>query len=292
MRIVIALGGNALLRRGETPEIDTQRRNVRIGAEAVAPIARQHQVIVTHGNGPQIGLLALQAAAYQGVRPYPLDLLGAESEGLIGYMLELALANALPDRDIVTLLTRAEVDPADPAFLAPSKPIGLTYDEVEAQRLGAGMNWSMMRDGAGWRRAVPSPQPRRIKEINAIKLLLHAGMLVVCAGGSGIPVAVAGNGELRGVEAVIDKDLAAALLAEAFDVPAVWTNWPMAEGTPIGATTPAQLRRFSFAGGSMGPKVEAACRFAERSGRPAAIGAIDQAEAIPRGSAGTIVRAT
>ncbi len=298
MRIVIALGGNALLRRGEAPELETQRRNVRIAAEAVAPIVRRHEVVITHGNGPQIGLLALQAAAYRTVRPYPLDLLGAESEGMIGYLLDLALANALPGRDIATLLSQVEVDPADPAFAAPTKPIGPIYREVEARRRAARMNWSLVRDGDCWRRAVPSPAPRRIREIKAIKALLRAGIIVVCAGGGGVPVAVAGSGEIGGVEAVVDKDLTAALLAEAVradflllltDVPAVWTRWPMAEGRPIGATTPAELRGFSFAAGSMGPKVEAACRFVERTGRRAAIGAIDQAQAILEENAGTII---
>ncbi len=300
MRIVIALGGNALLRRGEAPEIETQRRNVRIAAKAIAPIARQHEVVITHGNGPQIGLLALQAAAYRGVRPYPLDLLGAESEGMVGYLLSLALINALGGRDIATLLTQVEVDPADPAFVAPTKPIGQVYNDAEAQRLAAEMSWPMVRDGAGWRRAVPSPAPRRIREINAIKLLLQAGVIVICAGGGGIPVAVADSGEVSGVEAVVDKDLAAALLAEAVnadlmllltDVPAVWTRWPMAEGSPIGATTPTQLRALNFAAGSMGPKVEAACRFVERTGQRAAIGAVGEAESILLGKAGTLIDA-
>jgi carbamate kinase len=299
MRVVIALGGNALLRRGEAPEIETQRRNVRIAVEAIAPIARQHEIIITHGNGPQIGLLALQAAAYGAVRPYPLDLLGAESEGMIGYLLNLALANVLADREIATLLTQVEVDPADPAFSAPTKPIGPVYSNAEVQRLGAEISWPMVRDGEGWRRAVPSPAPRRIREINTIKLLLHAGVIVICAGGGGIPVAVDNAGEVRGVEAVVDKDLAAALLAEAVDadflllltdVPAVWTRWPMTEGTPIGPTTPAQLGGLKFSAGSMGPKVEAACRFVENTGRRAGIGAIDQAEAILQGKAGTIVQ--
>ncbi|MGC2415487.1 MAG: carbamate kinase [Stellaceae bacterium] len=300
MRIVIALGGNALLRRGEAPEIGTQRRNVRVAAMAIAPIARQLEVVITHGNGPQIGLLALQAAAYRGVRPYPLDILGAESEGMVGYLLSLALTNALGGRDIATLLTQVEVDPADPAFAAPTKPIGQVYNDAEAQRLAAEMSWPMVRDGAGWRRAVPSPAPRRIREINAIKLLLQAGVIVICAGGGGIPVAVADSGEISGVEAVVDKDLAAALLAEAVnadlmllltDVPAVWTRWPMAEGSPIGATTPTQLRALNFAAGSMGPKVDAACRFVERTGQRAAIGAVGEAESILLGKAGTLIEA-
>jgi carbamate kinase len=299
MRIVIALGGNALLRRGEAPQIENQRRNVRIAAAAIAPIARCHQTVITHGNGPQIGFLALQAAAYHAVRPYPLDLLGAESEGMIGYLLNLALANELRGRNIATLLTQVEVDPADPAFSAPSKPIGPVYSEADARRVASDMGWSMMRDGDFWRRAVASPGPRRIREINSIKLLLEAGVIVVCSGGGGIPVAVTDAGILQGVEAVIDKDFAASLLAEAIgadwlliltDVAAVWSRWPMHEGAPIGITTPAELRRFTFAAGSMGPKVEAACRFVERTGRRAGIGAIDQARAILQEKAGTLVR--
>lgn len=178
----------------------------------MAPVARRHEVVLTHGNGPQIGLLALQAASYRPVHPYPLDFLGAESEGMIGYLIDLVLANALPDRDIATLLTQVEVDPADPAFSAASKPIGPVYSEAEARRLAAEASWSMIRDGEGWRRAVPSPTPRRIREINTIKLLVNAGVIVVCGGGGGIPVMRSAAGELCGVEAVIDKDYAAALL--------------------------------------------------------------------------------
>ena len=298
MRVVIALGGNALLRRGEPPDADTQRRNIAQAARLIALIAASHEVVITHGNGPQIGLLALQAAAYPPATAYPLDILGAENEGLIGYLLELALANALPDRSVVTLLTQVEVDPADPAFAAPTKPTGPVYGEGEATRIRAEMGWSMMPDGAGWRRAVPSPMPRRISEIDAIRTLLNANFVVICAGGGGIPIVVLHSGERRGIEAVIDKDFAAALLAESIgadflllltDVPAVWTRWPMENGTPIGKTTPAELRRLSFAPGSMAPKVEAACRFVERTGGSAGIGAIEQANAILQGAAGTIV---
>jgi len=299
MRVVVALGGNALLRRGEAPEFGTQRRNVKAAASAVAAVAHRHEIVVTHGNGPQVGLLALQAAAYASVQPYPLDLLGAESEGMIGYLLNLALAEAMPGRDVATLLTEVEVDPADPAFLTPEKPIGPIYGAAEARRLKAERRWPMVRDGAGWRRVVASPEPRRIREINAIKALMGAGIVAVCAGGGGVPVVGGDGGEWRGVEAVVDKDLTAALLAEALDaaflllltdVPAVWTRWPMAQGSPIGHTSPAELRRLTFAAGSMGPKVEAACRFVERTGRRAGIGAIDQAAAILDGLGGTIIR--
>ena len=300
MLVVMALGGNALLRRGQPPEAEIQRHNVlNAAATAIAPIAREHRVVVTHGNGPQVGLLALQSAAIAGLAPYPLDVLGAESEGMIGYLIEQALASELPGRDIATLLTQVEVDPADPAFATPSKPIGPVYDEHEAREVSARTAWTLVKDGAGYRRAVPSPEPHRIREINVIQLLVRSEVVVICAGGGGIPVLITPERALRGIEAVIDKDYSAALLAEQIgadalllltDVPAVWTKWPMAEGQPIGRTTPGELRRLSFAPGSMGPKVEAACRFAERTGRLAAIGAIDEAPAILHGNAGTVVR--
>jgi carbamate kinase len=301
MLVVMALGGNALLRRNEPLEMEVQRRNVVTAvAHAVAPIARRHRVVVTHGNGPQIGLLALQAAAFKGVQPYPLDILGAESEGMIGYLIEQALAEQLPERDVATLLTQVEVDPMDPAFAKPSKPIGPIYSASEAVKLTALSSLTFVRDGVGYRRAVPSPAPRRIRELNTVRLLIQAGVLVVCAGGGGIPVAVTAGGGLRGVEAVIDKDLSAALLADEIgadalllltDVSAVWTKWPPPDGRPIGRIEPAELRALNFEPGSMGPKVEAACRFVERTGRMAGIGAMEEAEAILAGEAGTIVAA-
>jgi carbamate kinase len=298
MLVVMALGGNALLRRGQPLEAAVQRRNLLAAvAQAAAPIARKHQLVITHGNGPQVGLLALQAAAYKDVTAYPLDVLNAESEGMIGYMIEQALGNALPGREIATLLTQVEVDDSDPAFAKPSKPIGPVYGEVEALQLAARTSWAFVPDGCGFRRAVPSPAPHRIREINVIKLLVHAGMIVVCAGGGGIPVVATKDGALHGIEAVIDKDLSSALLAEEIgadalllltDVPAVWTRWPMSEGRPIGHVSSQELRSFAFEAGTMAPKVEAACRFTERTGRMAGIGAIDQAEAILAGNAGTI----
>ena len=300
MLMVLALGGNALLRRGEPLEAELQRRNLLAAAKALAPIARKHQVVITHGNGPQVGLLALQAATYKDVRPYPLDILGAESEGMIGYLIEQGFANELPGREIVTLLTQVEVEIDDPNFANPSKPIGPIYGQAEARLLTTRSGWTLIPDGPGFRRAVASPAPRQIREINAIKLLIRSGTIVICAGGGGIPVVVTSAGGLRGVEAVIDKDLAAALLAEEIgadalllltDVPAVWTRWPKSEGQPIGRITPAALRELSFAPSSMGPKVEAACRFVERTGRDAAIGAIEHAEALLNGTSGTIVRA-
>jgi carbamate kinase len=299
MRVVLALGGNALLRRGEPLDAEVQRRNVLVAvAKSVAPLARKHQLVVTHGNGPQIGLLALQAAAYREVAPYPLDVLGAESEGMIGYLIEQALANELPGREIATLLTQVEVDGADAAFARPSKPIGPVYGEREAQQLAERTSWTFVPAGRGFRRAVPSPAPRRIREINAIRLLVEAGTVVICAGGGGIPVLVMPDGGLRGVEAVIDKDLSSALLAEEVgaealllltDVPAVFSRWPSSQGEPLGRVTPDELRALAFEPGSMAPKVAAACRFAEQTGRMAAIGALDQAQAILSGEAGTMV---
>jgi carbamate kinase len=298
VRIVAALGGNALLRRGEPLEADVQRRNVATAVAALAPVARAHELVVTHGNGPQVGLLALQAAADRTVRPYPLDVLGAESEGMIGYLLEQGLRNALPERDIATLLTQVVVAPDDPAFARPTKPIGPVYEEHEARHLAAERGWSIAPDGGHWRRVVPSPEPVEIVELHTVRLLVDAGVLVVCAGGGGIPVVVDGAGALRGVEAVVDKDLAAALLAESLqadllllltDVSVVVRGYGSADAVPIRDSTPAELRDLVFAEGSMGPKVEAACRFVERSGGRAAIGALEAAEELAAGSAGTQV---
>jgi carbamate kinase len=295
-RVVVALGGNALLRRGEPADAATQRANVVRAVRAVAAVARRHEVVVTHGNGPQVGLLALQAEAYADVPPYPLDVLGAESEGMIGYLLEQALMNALPGRPAATLLTQVGVDAADPAFAAPSKPIGPVYDEPAGRRLAAERGWALAPDGDGVRRVVASPRPREILELAAIRRLLEAGVLVVCVGGGGIPVTITPEGAVHGVEAVVDKDRAAALLAERLgadalllltDVPRVVAGWGTPGAVELDRATPAQLRQETFAAGSMGPKVEAACRFAERTGGLAAIGALDDAEAILAGRAGT-----
>jgi carbamate kinase len=298
-RVVVALGGNALLRRGERAEAATQRANTVRAVRAVAAVAEHHEVVVTHGNGPQVGLLALQAEAYPDVTPYPLDVLGAESEGMIGYLLDQELTNALPDRAVATLLTQVSVDATDPAFAAPSKPIGPVYDEATGERLAAERGWVVGPDGDGVRRVVASPQPQAILELATIRLLMEAGVLVVCAGGGGIPVTVTEEGATRGVEAVVDKDRAAALLAEQLDadtlllltdVPRVVADWGTADAAELDHVSPAELRELTFAAGSMGPKVEAACRFAERTGGLAAIGALDDAEAILAGRAGTHIR--
>jgi carbamate kinase len=298
VRIVIALGGNALLRRGEPAEAATQRRNVERAADAVAGVAGQHEVVLTHGNGPQVGLLALQAEAYRDVRAYPLDVLGAESEGMIGYLLEQALANRLRGRPIATLLTQVVVDPTDPAFAAPTKPVGPVYAEAEARRLAAERGWTVAPDGDRFRRVVPSPEPRDIVELSTIRLLVQAGVLVICVGGGGIPVVVDEAGALLGVEAVIDKDLSAALLARLLradlllmltDVPAVERDWGTAKARPIARASPAELRTLELAPGSMRPKAEAAARFVEETGGRAAIGALEDAARIVRCEAGTAV---
>jgi len=299
MRIVVALGGNALLRRGQPTDVETQRANIEVACAAVAALAHEHELVLTHGNGPQVGLLALQAEAYAGTRPYPLDVLGAESEGMIGYLLEQGLQNLLPGRDVATLLTQTLVDASDPAFAAPSKPIGPIYEEERARELAAARGWSVARDGSAWRRVVASPEPRAIVEERTIRLLVEHGVLVICSGGGGIPV-VARDGGRHGVEAVVDKDLAAALLARLLgaellllltDVPAIEEGFGTPAARRIERADPAQLRRLELAPGSMGPKAEAAARFVEATGGRAGIGALADALAIVNGDAGTIVAA-
>ena len=302
--MVIALGGNALLKRGEPLDPALQLRNVHRAARALAPAARQHQVVVTHGNGPQVGYLALQSEAYAATRPYPLDVLGAQTQGMIGYMIEDELRDELGgSREVATLLTQVVVDERDPAFVTPSKPVGPVYEEGEARALARARSWTVGPDGRHWRRLVPSPEPRRIVEINAIRLLVEAGVLVICAGGGGVPVVMDASGQLHGAEAVIDKDLCAALLASQLqasallmltDTDAVYDGWGGPDAKPIRRATPSMLRRMTFPPGSMAPKVEAACRFVEAGGsaRFAAIGALEDVEAILRGEKGTTVEAS
>ncbi len=301
MRILVALGGNALLRRGEPMTADVQRENVRTAARALAPVAGQHQLVLSHGNGPQVGLLALQAAAYEDVEPYPLDVLGAQTEGMIGYMIEQELGNLLPaEVPFATILTMIEVDAHDPAFGDPTKFVGPVYADADADRLAAEKGWTFKRDGDRMRRVVASPEPRRIFEIRPIRWLLEHGTVVICAGGGGIPTTFV-EGEdrvLGGVEAVIDKDFASELLARevdadlfvmATDVDGVYADW----GTPgqrrLDRVTPAELRAERFAAGSMGPKVDAAARFVEATGNRAAIGSLSDIERIVEGRAGTSV---
>ena len=298
-RVVVALGGNALLRRGEPAEAETQKSNVVEAAAALATLAPDHELVVTHGNGPQVGLLALEADAYRAVAPYPLDLLGAESQGMIGYLLVQALRNALPGRSVVAVLTQVVVAADDPAFLRPTKPIGPVYSEQEARALAGTHGWAISPDGPHFRRVVPSPAPLEIVELDEIERLVAAGTIVVCAGGGGVPV-VREAGSLRGVEAVIDKDLTAALLAEALgaerlvlatDVPFVLRDWGTATAAPIEVATSEELGRLPFATGSMGPKIEAATGFVTRTGGVAAIGELSELRALVLGDGGTrIVR--
>lgn len=299
MLIVIALGGNALLRRSELASAEAQRRNVQRAVKAVAEVARAHTVVVTHGNGPQVGLLALQAAAYTLVPPYPLDVLGAESEGMVGYLLEQELHNQLPGQPVATLLTQTLVDPADPAFARPTKFVGPLYSQEEAAQVASQRGWHIAQDGAGFRRVVPSPAPRGIVELSTIQLLVQHGVLVVCTGGGGIPVTQDAHGALYGVEAVVDKDRASLLLARQLqadcllmltDVPGVYTDWGTTAARRLQRASPEQLQGYTFASGSMGPKVDSACQFVCAGGQMAAIGALEDAAAMLRGAAGTVVR--
>jgi carbamate kinase len=301
MRVVVALGGNALLKRGEPMTADHQRANVRVAAEALARIARDHELVVSHGNGPQVGLLALQGEAYKDVEGYPLDILGAETQGMIGYLVEQELGNLLPfERPLATLLTMVEVDPDDPAFADPTKFVGPIYDEAQAQALAAEKGWSVKPDGPYWRRVVPSPRPQRIFEIRPMRWLLDRGAVVICAGGGGIPTHYAPGADRRlvGVEAVIDKDLASSLLAReleadvfvmATDVDAVYRDWGRPTQARIAQATADELDAIDLPAGSMGPKVAAATEFALATGRRAAIGALDDIDALVAGTGGTQV---
>lgn len=295
--VVVGLGGNALLARGEEPsDAEAQRRHVAFAARSIARLAHE-SLVVTHGNGPQVGFLALQAAA-AGEGAFPLDVLDAESVGMIGYLIDQELSNELPGRDIATLVTQVEVDPDDAAFSAPSKPIGPWYDEHRASALEAERGWTFVERGGKFRRVVPSPEPRRVVEMRAIRLLVEAGVLVICAGGGGIPVRVDASGALHGVEAVIDKDRSTALLATELGagalllltgIPAVYTDWGDPLAHAIRRASPEQLRSLAFEPGSMGPKVEAACRFVDATGSTASIGALADAAAILEKRAGTVI---
>ena len=301
MKLVVAIGGNALLRRGQTLSAANQLDNVRVAAAQLARVALQHDLVLTHGNGPQVGLLALQSAAYTAVQGYPLDVLGAQTDGMIGYLLEQELSNLLPpDKVVVTLLTRVEVRLDDPAFAKPSKPIGPVYSRSEADRVRAEKHWVMAADGAGFRRVVASPQPQRVLGLDPIRWLLDHQALVIAAGGGGIPVALGDDGHSRhGVDAVIDKDLCSGLLARelnadclviATDVDAVYLDWGLPGQRALRHVSPAELARYRFPEGSMGPKVEAASRFSLATGRPALIGALEHIEAMLEGGSGTEVR--
>ncbi|QEL56534.1 carbamate kinase [Chromobacterium paludis] len=304
MRVVVALGGNALQRRGEAMTADNQRANVRVAAEQLAAVTRLgHNLVMCHGNGPQVGLLGLQNDAYarhvdDKVTPYPLDVLGAQTEGMIGYMVEQELGNVLPfEVPIATILTQTEVDANDPAFQNPTKFVGPVYTKEEAEKLAADKGWTVKADGQYYRRVVPSPKPKRIFEMRPIKWLIEKGVVVIAAGGGGIPTMYEGD-KLVGVEAVIDKDLASALLAReidadyfviATDVKTVFVGWGTPEAKAIRQAHPDEMDKLGFAAGSMGPKVEAACEFARLTGKKAVIGALEDIEKIVKGEAGTVI---
>ncbi len=301
MRIVVALGGNALLKRGESMSAEVQRATVKVAAKAMAPIASKHQLVISHGNGPQVGLLALQGASYKPEEAYPLDVLGAETEGMIGYMIEQELGNLLPfEVPFATLLTMVEVDGDDPGFKNPTKFVGPVYEKADVDRIAAEKGWVFKQDGAKWRRVVPSPVPKRIFEIRPIKWLLEHGTIVICAGGGGIPTMYerGADRKLVGVEAVIDKDLCSELLARDLeadllvmltDAEAVYVDWGKPTQRPIRRATPEALAGMSFAAGSMGPKVEAALRFVRMTGKAAAIGSLADLTRIITGETGTTI---
>ncbi len=296
--LVVALGGNALLKRGEPLEADIQRKNIELAARTIAQLTRQWRVVLVHGNGPQVGLLALQNSAYANVTPYPLDILGAESQGMIGYMLQRALKNHLPEREISVLLTQVEVDANDPAFLNPTKYIGPIYDEAQARALQAEKGWVFKADGNAFRRVVPSPQPKRIVENDAIRALISRDHLVICNGGGGVPVVEKADG-YHGIEAVIDKDLSAALLASQIhadalliltDADAVYLDWGKPTQRPLAQVTPELLREMQFDTGSMGPKVTACAEFVSHCRGIAGIGSLADGQAILAGEKGTLIR--
>ncbi len=298
-RVVIALGGNALLERGERPDSEIQEAHVERAVSALAPLLSQHDVIITHGNGPQVGVLAAESAQDPALgHPYPFDVLGAQTQGMIGYWLMQALSRAQPGRAAASLICRTVVDADDPAFAWPAKFVGPVYDEATAQRLAAERGWAIRQDGQAWRRVVASPEPAELVELSTIQLLAASGLIVICAGGGGVPVIREPGGGLHGVEAVVDKDLSAALLARSVradalliltDVAAVQEGYGTAAARAIHRVTPAGLRSMSFPAGSTGPKVEAACRFVEATGGMAAIGQLTDAEALLAGKAGTVV---
>ncbi|MEU4543477.1 carbamate kinase [Nonomuraea dietziae] len=299
MRVLVALGGNALMKRGEKPDADTQRANVAVALKTLSKVAERHELIITHGNGPQVGVLALESTADPNLtKPYPFDTLVAETQGMIGYWMLQALQNALPGRQVISIVSQTLVSAVDPAFDHPTKFVGEVYDEEEAQKLAQEYGWTVKPDGQYWRRVVPSPKPQRVVETRLIRKLVRDGVTVVCAGGGGIPVIRDENGRLSGVEAVIDKDLTGSLLAESLecdafliltDVPRVMRDFGTPRQSEISHTTPHELRSIDFPAGSMGPKVEAVCRFVETTGDMAAIGKLDEAMSILEGTAGTII---
>jgi carbamate kinase len=302
MRLVVALGGNALLRRGETPSAEVQQKHVVAAIESLAPLARDHDLVITHGNGPQVGLLARESAQDPTLpRSYPFDVLGAQTQGMVGYFLLQALGNALPGQQVASLICQTLVDANDKAFGHPTKFIGPVYDETEGKRVARLWGWEVRKDGASWRRVVPSPEPQALVELPTIRTLVGDAVIVICAGGGGIPVCRDAEGHLHGIEAVIDKDLTAALLARELgadalllltDVDAVETDFGTDHARPIRHTSPVALRAGAFPAGSMGPKVDAACRFVEATGNRAMIGRLEDASQLLAGSKGTLIESS
>lgn len=301
MLVVMALGGNAILQRGQPLEAHIQRDNIRVAARSIAEVARNHQVILTHGNGPQVGLLALMNEAYDAVTNYPLDVLGAQTQGMIGFMFEQELRNFMPGCKVCTISTQTIVDPNDPAFEKPDKFVGPVYTYEEAQIVReANPCWVLKQDGNYYRRVVPSPQPVEILELPSLRHIVSSGdITVICGGGGGIPVRRDADNMLCGVEAVVDKDRASCVLAEGLeadalvlltDVSAVETNLGQPDSKKIRECSPDEFEKFSFASGSMGPKVESVCRFVRSGGRFAAIGSLDKAVEILSGHSGTLVK--
>ncbi len=299
MRVVVALGGNALLQRGQALSAENQRDNIRVAAGQMAEIHEHHELVIAHGNGPQVGLAALMDAAYTDVDPYPLDVLGAKTIGMIGYIIEQEMGNIIPfDDHIITVLTQIVVDPADPAFQNPTKPVGPVYNQAEAEKLKRERSWAMAPDGEYFRKVVPSPLPQRIIEIDTIRMLVDNGVVVICAGGGGIPVAYDDESKLFGVEAVIDKDLASGLLAKGLnaemfvmltDVPSVYADFGTEKQRAIRAAHPDAIGALGFAAGSMGPKVSGACKYVRETGFKSAIGQLSDLAAIMSGEAGTLI---
>ncbi len=300
MLVVIALGGNAILQRGEPLESENQKRNIEKAAKAIAKVAKEHTVVLTHGNGPQVGLLALQNEAYADVSNYPLDVLGAQTQGMIGYEFEKALRNELPQANIASLLTQTVVDSSDPAFADPDKFVGPTYSQEQATNLARTKGYFVKADGDYFRRVVPSPMPKSIIELNSIKQLVDSGTMVICTGGGGVPVTQDTDGKWQGVEAVVDKDRSSTVLAKDLkadallvltDVAAVAINWGQPDQKNIKSATPEQMDEIGFAAGSMGPKVEAAGDFVRNGGKIGGIGSLDDALDIINGVAGTTISA-
>lgn len=295
--LVIALGGNALLKRGAVLSAENQYQSIALIADAIGKLAKKYRIAIVHGNGPQVGLLALQNLSYRDVPPYPLDILVAESQGMIGYMLAQQLGAFHPAQPVSTLLTRVLVDSEDPAYREPSKFIGPVYEPQQQAELENKYGWSMKLDGKYLRRVVPSPEPKKIIDIEAINLLLAKNHIVICNGGGGVPMVACAQG-MVGSEAVIDKDLASALLAEALDADhlviltdadAVYQHWGTPQQKAIRSATTQELAPMAVADGSMGPKIMAVSRFVQRSGKVAHIGALQDIESVLAGTAGTLI---